>query len=58
MSSSKQGAMTTDAIKACSGQFDVESIFNLAMLRMGLRAIDNLSPCATRRPAPLDAKLH
>lgn len=44
MSSSK-GRMSTESIKACSGQFDLESVYKLLMERMELRAIEALAPC-------------
>jgi len=37
--------MSTESIKACSGQFDLESVYKLLMERMELRAIEALAPC-------------
>lgn len=45
MSTSK-GRMNADSIKACSGQFDLESVYKLVMQRMELRSIEALGPCA------------
>jgi hypothetical protein len=38
--------MSAESIKACSGQFDLESVYKLVMQRMELRAIEALAPCA------------
>lgn len=48
------GKLTADSIKAATGQFDLESIFKLAMSHMSIRVIENLALCPnlTVRPAP------
>ena len=37
--------LDAESIKAATGQFDLESVFRLAMPHMGLRAIESLALC-------------
>ena len=46
--------LTAESIKSATGQFDLESIFKLAMSHMSIRVIENLALCPnlTVRRAP------